>query len=231
MFWKRWGNRKEPTGRNRGAFKDLLLSMLVFGTVVGVAFPLVARQLLHMEQALTIRFGVMSVSMGLLLGCVNFKLFEALVLGRISKVVRGMRAISTTVAGAADDPEEISRIRKLETTSDDLVGQAAVAFNNMADSVARRIAVESRTRKLLAELSADVELAPVSRKILETLAQVCEAKAGVLYGDTGQRPELLLQFLPQRLGDLLPFFRQAQRQLHGLVERLPALLLQFFQAL
>lgn len=187
----------------RSVLKELLFVMLAFGTIVGLLFPPFARFALQTDEAITYTFFAMCVGAGLVLGAANFVLFRIVVSRELARVVEGMRRINEAVEVAADTGEACREGCKIPVNSNDLVGQVALSFNSMTDAIARRITTESTTRRLLAELSTSVELDLVAREILEALADVCGAKAGILYGDTGNKLELLSVFGFDR-GDALP---------------------------
>ena len=179
------------TRPRRSIFKDLLFTMLAFGTIMGLGFPPFAAVALQTRDALTFGFFAICVTAGLVLGSANFVLFKVVVSRQISRIVRGMQQINESVEVASGGGKECQDNCKLEVTSNDLIGDVAVSFNSMTEAIGRRITVESTARRLLAELSTSFELDVVSREILEALGDVCQAKAGVLYGDTGKKLELL----------------------------------------
>lgn len=178
----------------RSVFKELLFSMLAFGTVVGLMFPLFAEAQLHTSNAMTYHFFALCVASGLVVGAGNFLIFKMVVSRQLSRLASGMKQVNDAVRTANDSGEGAREACKLAVTSNDLIGDVAASFNDMTDAISRRITVESTTRKLLATLSATAEETVVSREILEALAVICRAKAGVLYGDTGQKFKMLSSF-------------------------------------
>jgi diguanylate cyclase (GGDEF)-like protein len=171
-------------------FGSLLAGMLAFGAIVGVLFPHFAKLFIDLDGPLSVRFSLISAFSGILIGCINYKLFEMAISREMKRVADGMERINESVALAADSDDYYRMSQKLEATSDDMLGRVVTSFNRMSEAVARRIRIESTTRKVLAKLSANVELDAVSRTILEALATVCEARAGVLYRDSGNKLEL-----------------------------------------
>jgi len=203
-------NDRQSTERGvlprRSVLKDLFYTMLAFGTIVGLMFPPFARIALHTDRALSYAFFSMCVAAGIVVGVANYILFRVVVSRELSRVARAMKHINEAVEVASDTGEGCRDTCKIPVTSHDVVGQFAVSFNSMTDAIARRIITESTTRQLLAKLSTNVELNLVAGEILESLAGVCGATAGVLYGDTGNKLELLGRFgidrsdgLPERI--------------------------------
>jgi len=184
-----WGLDEREAARlpRRSVLRELLVSMLTFGAVVGILFPLAGHLALGSAQALTGRFVGMSVAAGVIVGAVNFLIFRLGVKRELVRVVDGMRGINRAVAKAEGTGEICGESCRLEVTSSDIIGEVAHSFNDMAEAIARRIAVESKTRRLLMKLSTNVEMDEVANGILEALISTCNADGGILYGDTGNR--------------------------------------------
>lgn len=207
MTGPRLSRGPDPARPRRSIFKELLFSMLAFGTVVGLMFPLFAQVQLHSKEAMTYRFFALCVCSGLIIGVGNFLIFKMVVSWQLSRLVAGMQHVNDEVRTAKDSGEGTRETYTLTVTSNDLIGDVAASFNHMTAAIRRRITVESTTRKLLATLSATAEESVVSREILEAIAAICGAKAGVLYGDTGQKFKMLSSFgvdlvecLPEEIG-------------------------------
>lgn len=183
-----------PARTRRSVLKELLFSMLAFGTIVGLMFPLFAKAQLHTPDAMSYRFFALCVASGLVIGAGNFLIFKIVVSLQLSRLASGMKRVNEEVRTAMDSRSGTLETCKLTITSSDLIGDVTASFNDMTDAIGRRITVESTTRTLLAKLSATAEQAVVSREILEALGDICGAKAGVLYGDTGQKLKMLESF-------------------------------------
>jgi two-component system cell cycle response regulator len=191
-----------PARPRRSVFKELLFSMLAFGTIVGLMFPLFAKAQLHTRDAMSYRFFALCVAAGLIIGAGNFLIFKMVVSRQLSRLASGMQRVNEEVRSAKDNGGVAREACKLAVTSNDLIGDVAASFNGMTDAISRRITVESTTRTLLATLSATAEEAVVAHEILEAIAAVCGAQAGVLYGDTGQTLKLLSSFGVDVVADL-----------------------------
>ncbi|MCD4691053.1 GGDEF domain-containing protein [bacterium] len=178
----------------RSVFRELLVSMLLFGIGVGILFPPFASRALDSPEAMTLHFFAMCIAAGLTVGVANFFLFRFFVSREMRRVVEGMIHINKSVATAEGTGEGCADDCMLVVDSDDLIGEMASAFNDMIGAIGRRISVESETRALLSELSATMDIEIVSEKILDELAGICGATAGVLYADTGNRMELMRSF-------------------------------------
>ena len=175
----------------RSVLRNLLVSMLSFGAVVGVSFPPFARYALGTEDAMSLRFTAMCVGAGLLVGCVNFIIFRVVVSRELVRVAEGMEHVNDAVARAEDTGEGCGEGCSIAVTSCDIIGTLARSFNDMTAAIAQRITVETRTRRLLNRLSASSEPDEAGVEILETMMGICGSRGGVLYGNTGNRYCLL----------------------------------------
>jgi len=175
----------------RSVVRELLFSMLAFGTVIGLTFPPFAAVQLHSPDAMSYRFFALCVAAGLVVGAGNFLIFKMVVSRELARLVAGMVHVNEKVRTAADNGCSAIDACKLAVTSRDLIGDATTSFNDMTEAVWRRVTVETTTRRLLAHLSTSVDLDVVSKEILAALGDITGAKGGVLYGDTGQKLRLL----------------------------------------
>ncbi len=183
----------DPTPR-RSVFRNLLLSMIAFGIVVGLIFPPFARLVLDSDRALSTTFFVMCVMAGFLVGLVNYQLFTTVVSRELNRLVNGMQNVLEGVAKAENNGSGCGEECLLEVSSNDAIGHIERSFNDMTIAIERRLTLDKMSQQLHTRISASVELEDVSRTILSLLAEMVEAKAGVLYGDTGGEFELLADF-------------------------------------
>ncbi len=175
----------------KSIFRNLLISMITFGVVVGLIFPPFARLVLDSERALSLLFFTMCIFAGFLVGIVNYQLFNVVVSKELKRVVDGMHKVLHGVARAEVYDETCGDDCLLEVTSNDSIGEIELAFNDMTQAISRRLYAEQMNQLLHSEISASVELEEVSRAILSIHAEVHHAKAGLIYGDTGNNFQLL----------------------------------------
>ena len=160
----------------------LFVSMIAFGVVVGMVFPLFAKVALDSDQALTFRFLALCVCAGIAVGMANFALYRFFVSQELERVVQGMKNINNNVTKAICNEDKFHGECKLEVNSTDMIGEMAQSFNSMSMAISERISQEGTIRRYMAELSTTVELKKSSRIILEAMAEGCESMAGVLFG-------------------------------------------------
>jgi diguanylate cyclase (GGDEF)-like protein len=185
------GGQSRLSSVNRSVFRNLFVSMIAFGLLVGVLFPPFAQVVLDCDRALSMSFFALCMAAGLLVGVVNYLLFDRVVSRDLARVVRGMHSVLEHVATAESVGEDCAEGCTLEVTSNDAIGDIECAFNDMTAAIARRLRLEIGTRALNGRLSSTVDLDGVSKIILSSLCQVCGAGAALLYGDTGDRFDLL----------------------------------------
>lgn len=185
------GARANP---RRNVFRRLFFSMLAFGAVVGFLFPPFTDMLLGVNPGMMQGFIMMCVAAGVMVGAVNFVLFDIVVSREVSRLAAGMEHINTAVASAENSGEECRDDCHLEVTSSDVIGDVTRAFNSMTDAVSRRIHIETTTRRLLGSLADTVELSEVAGATLEGLSLICGGRAGMLYANTGSKLVLVSSF-------------------------------------
>jgi diguanylate cyclase (GGDEF)-like protein len=168
--------------------------MITFGIIVGLIFPPFARVVLDSDRALSAAFFIMCVMAGLLVGLVNYQLFRTVVSKELSRLVSGMKSVLDGVAAAEYNGGGCGTDCLLEVTSNDAIGQIELSFNDMTLAIERRLTIDKMNQQLHTRISASVELEDVSRTILTLVADMVEAKAGMIYGDTGETFELLADF-------------------------------------
>ena len=181
-------------GVKRSVLRNLLLSMLSFGLVVGLIFPPFARIVLDTERAYSPLFITMCIIAGLIVGFANFFIFRILVSRELTAIQNGMDHINENISVVEIMEENCLDECTLDITSADIIGDISIAFNNMAFEIFKRLELEGETRLLNSQLINSVELEDVARTILERLAAVTGSKAGLLYGNISERMELLSRF-------------------------------------
>ena len=126
--------------RNRSVFRNLCAAMIAFGFSVGLVFPLFARLVLGTDRALSPYFFMLCICAGLIVGWVNYLLFERVVsseLERITEVMERLRhAARVRRGGLADDAP------LLTVSSRDAIGDLTDAFNALTGEVIARLSRE-----------------------------------------------------------------------------------------
>ena len=185
----------EPkTIAKRSVLRNLFFSMLAFGLFVGLLFPPFARIVLKTDRAYSPIFIFMCIGAGLLVGILNFFIFRRTVSKELSLIQKGMHHVNENIAIVDVLEDDCLEECTLETNSADIIGEISKSFNYMTNEIFKRLMLEGETRTLNSNLSHSVELDDVSNTILESLASVMSAKAGVLYSARENTLDLLSFF-------------------------------------
>jgi two-component system, cell cycle response regulator len=200
----------------RSVFRNLFLSMIAFGILIGFIFPPLARFVLNSERALSIQFFAMCIAAGFMVGLFNYLIFNLLVSRELARMVSGMHQVLEKVAHAENLGEECENECLLKVDSRDAIGEIESSFNDMTSAIAHRLKKESTLRLMTSRLAASVELNEIVDIILFSFAKVCDSKAGMLFGDRNGEFTLLANFgidatglLPKHLNQKLGPIRRA----------------------
>jgi hypothetical protein len=181
--------KQEPLNLDkRNVFRNLMISMISFGILVGLVFPLFARFALDSSKALTIQFIVMCVFAGFWVGFVNYLLFRRIVSNEMNGIVKDMN-------------DAIHRTRALEAT---------VLTNQTQKALAETDALLSITAKLnAAQEFQDVLSAITEQTILKNADQSLMMCLFDRPLKTGQVPEWIFPVaykvdLPVEIADCYP---------------------------
>lgn len=104
--------------------KNLFLSFIVFGLLIGASFPFVAQGFVEWKPGMKGGFAVLSVVAGLIIGLVNYWLINTILLSRLRNISEIADAISQ---------KDISH--KCDLVSHDLIGRIVDSFNRMSENL------------------------------------------------------------------------------------------------
>lgn len=188
----------------RSVLRNLFVSMLAFGLIVGLIFPPFARILLDSERALSLLFISMCVLAGLIVGLANFLIFRISVSRELTRVQQGMNHVNQNIKSTETVGEDCENDCQIEVQSADIIGEIAIAFNDMTQVIFERLKLEDETKLLNSNLMHSVELEDVAGTILTRMSMVIQAKGGLLYGGSAEKMELMADFGVDKLD---PTFR------------------------
>ncbi|MHB1614973.1 MAG: sensor domain-containing diguanylate cyclase [Actinomycetes bacterium] len=198
--------RRSP--RTGGVFTDLGVAMAGFGILVGVVFPPVVVGLgVSRAQAFRPSFWAASLLAGLVVGATGWGLCRRIVgrpvgllAGRTHQVAEALSEAAVSGDWTACDPQGC----RIQLDSHDELGQAADAFNQLVDQLARMHQIQERHQGLTAGLLEHPGLTEVATWALGQVSRAAGSPAGaILLLDAGQLQVLASQGLlhPDRLGD------------------------------
>ncbi|WP_246540155.1 methyl-accepting chemotaxis protein [sulfur-oxidizing endosymbiont of Gigantopelta aegis] len=104
--------------------KNLFITFLAFGTVIGAIFPVWANLFVDWKEGMQGWFVISCVAAGLIIGITNYWLLKIILLKKL-------QCISTT----AELISANDLTRKLDVTSSDMVGDIAHSFNHMSGNL------------------------------------------------------------------------------------------------
>ncbi len=155
--------------------------MIGFGILVGIIFPPFARIMLNSEEALSIKFLLLCIFAGIIVGVCNYSIFSIVISKQLKKIVEGMEEI---IKRTADTSINISKCDTYQIIidSNDHIGKLTKYFNDMSISVCYRIREESFLKNLSSRLSHSTELNDIANILLENILQLSNSTIGILYG-------------------------------------------------
>lgn len=173
----------------RAVFRDLVIWMVGFGLLTGVAFPFFVVALgVDTTQALTPSFFVATLLAGLLVGAVNWCLARLVLGTRLRALSAGMQRVAAAVAHATDTGDWSGCAEggcRLAVDSQDELGDSARSFNGLVSALERSHHVETSVRELLRILSSHLELEQLADAALGWIIGAVEANAGALLLNRG----------------------------------------------
>ncbi len=179
--------KEHSQGANkRSVLRNLLISMLSFGLIIGLIFPLFAWVVLQTEKAFSPLFIIMCVIAGLIVGFANYVIFNIVVSKELSVIQGGMDHINENISDVEVMQSNCLDECTLPVNSADIIGEISQSFNDMAFQIFKRLELEGETSQLNAQLMQSVELEDVAQTILQRISEVLHAKAGLLYGGAAE---------------------------------------------
>jgi len=170
----------------KSIYRNLMYSMLAFGAFVGIVFPPFAKIMLGTDEALSIKFLLLCIFAGLLVGGFNYLLFTIVVSKQLRRIVDGMKVIIERSKDTKVTPDTCETFF-LKVESNDYIGRLADYFNEMSLSVCHRIGLETYLKNLSSQLSKTMDINELSSLLLEHLMQLSKASAGAIYGNRENR--------------------------------------------
>ena len=180
--------------KKRSVLRNLLFSMLAFGLLVGLIFPPFARLVLDTKDAYSPLFILMCVGAGLIVGFANFAIFNIVVTKELSTIQKGMDHIHENISEIEVMESNCLEECTLDVNSADIIGEISKSFNNMAFQIFNRLELEGNTREINTVLMQSVEVEDVAESILEKMAEVLDAKAGLIYGGSADEMQVYANF-------------------------------------
>ncbi|MBU0960209.1 MAG: diguanylate cyclase [Proteobacteria bacterium] len=177
--------------KNRDVFRILFLSMILFGLLMGVAFPPLVKLYFNDTTSISISFTLMCIAAGITVGIANYILFSIFISKELSYLVEGMNRVNNHISAALFSRHIQTGAFEIEVKSNDMIGQVTMAFNTMGRTVEQRLLNETRFRNLISDLSANVALDKTAEIILKYFIEATCMTSGLIYGKVEEEMTLL----------------------------------------
>jgi GAF domain-containing protein len=146
-----------PKATKRSVFRNLMISMISFGILVGLVFPIFARIVLDIPQALSLQFFLMCIIAGFLVGLGENLIFKRTVSREITLIISEMNGVMVFLQASVGKSD--AQAPKLNVTSADSIGEIQKTFNLLTNVVIKR------TRELEASASALEAASTISQRL------------------------------------------------------------------
>ncbi len=165
----------------KSIYRNLLFSMIGFGTVTGIIFPFFSEIMLGTEKAVQPAFFLMCICAGLIVGGFNYLLFSIVVSKQLKKLADGMQEV---IKKSRDQTLPVSGCNtfSINLESNDSIGRLATYFNEMSLAVCNRIHTETHIKNLSSRIARTIELNEMSMILLEDIMSLTQSSVGALYG-------------------------------------------------
>lgn len=177
--------------KSRNVFLILFLSMILFGLLMGLAFPPVVKIYFNDAKAISLSFTLMCIAAGITVGVANYILFSIFISKELKFLVEGMQRVNNHISAARFSRQSHTEPFEIEVKSSDMIGQVTMAFNTMGRTVEQRLHNETRFRALISDLSAHVDLDKTADIILKYFVDATCMTSGLLYGKIEEEMTLL----------------------------------------
>ncbi len=169
----------------RKVFNDLAIWMMGFGLLVGIIFP-PFMSLLGVPHTIThaIWFRFACIFSGLLVGLVNIILAKSVVEKRLRTLASHMSDIEARlheVSGQNDFIDCDNLKCHIIVDSTDAIGDSAIAFNRLVDTIASSMKMEVSLRAYTQMLSKYLETESLCRHALEIFIEDFQAESGAIF--------------------------------------------------
>jgi diguanylate cyclase (GGDEF)-like protein len=166
-------------------FNDLALWMMGFGLLVGVIFPFFM-SLLGVSNTIThaLWFRFACIFAGLLVGLVNITLAKRVVEKRLKTLASHMGDIESRLGeiSGKNEPIDCDNLTcHITVDSADAIGDSAIAFNRLVDTIASSLKMEMNLRAYTQMLSKHLDTEALCRNALETFLVDFRSESGAIF--------------------------------------------------
>lgn len=173
-------------------FSDLAIFMISFGVLMGIIFPFFVYVMgIPGEMVLKPSFFIYCILAGITVGVLNIIMAKTIVGKKLILLAQRMRIIETELT--SNNYEANDDITKLliESDSEDEIGEASDAYNNLVKSLSRSLRIENAVKSFNEMLASTLDLDALSKQALNHLIIHMSANGGAIFIE--KSGELVLQ--------------------------------------
>ncbi len=177
----------------KSIFKDLLIWMLAFGTLMGFIFPPFTYAVLDIskEQVFSWLFFGSCIAAGSIVGLINYGLVKHVIGDRFSLLIQRMRRIN----GFLQDKDKVGQCADdqcfVNIQSQDLIGDTAETFNDLILALRQRTNFESELWSFIQIMNKHIELPELVASIIREFCKTSAIEAGLCVSYQKDKWEIL----------------------------------------
>jgi len=179
-------NGKENRMRiTQKVFYDLAIWMVIFGLCIGTVFPFFVILLgVPADIALKPFFFTACLGAGALAGILNYSLARSIVGNRLKVLASSMSQVEQNInemTFSSDTSKCTPEHCAIPVDSRDEIGESAVAFNRLVESLSVSIQTQAAVRSFSRMLTSQLEVESLTEKALELFFEHTGAGAGLIF--------------------------------------------------
>lgn len=166
---------------SRRVFIDLAIYMTALGVITGVFFAIFGLLVGLPEEFLSPLFILTYIFVGIFIGVVNTLMTRLIVGSRLHTLSKQMKTVIDDL-NTEDEIDYISHIQEslIEVDTDDLIGEAGEAYNDLVTMFLETLSSESSIRRFTEIFTKELDLVKLSQKALSHLINFTRSRAGMI---------------------------------------------------
>ncbi len=164
-------------------FSDLAIFMISFGVIMGIIFPFFVYAMgIPGDMVLKPSFFIYCILAGITVGVLNIIMAKTIVGKKLILLAQRMRIIEAELASNSYEAYDDNIAKFLiDDDSEDEIGEASDAYNNLVKSLSRSLRIENAVRSFNEMLASTLELETLSKQALHQLIVHMSANGGAIF--------------------------------------------------